>query len=137
MEKSKRDIELDKILDKISSNISLSKLEQNFLNNFNSDFDIKEYAYLSKNRTFIEIGNLLRSKNVVICDLKDRNGKISLPILRTDNKFNENKCILYLEKNKKALLKDSFLYNIFYNQKKGTYHLTEQDEYFEKVRIDK
>lgn len=84
MEKSKRDIELDKILDKISSNISLSKLEQNFLNNFNSDFDIKEYAYLSKNRTFIEIGNLLRSKNVVICDLKDRNGKISLPILRTD-----------------------------------------------------
>jgi hypothetical protein len=36
-----------------------------------------------------------------------------------------------------VLQEDKFLYNIIYNNKCSQYSLQEQDEYFEKIMIDK
>jgi hypothetical protein len=127
---SLKEIELNRILDKIAINSKLSDRESNFIELYNHSVEEdRDFMYLSKNLTYNKINFLLENNKKVICDLYDRDGKIGLPIISVDN----NSIIM---KNEKHQLNDRFLYNIIYNNKVSQYSLQEQDEYFEKILID-
>jgi hypothetical protein len=126
-----RKIETDRILSKKSKNIELTKREEKFLNLLETDD--RDWMLLSKNSTYSKIKELLSKKKVIICDLKDRDGKIGLPILDIDNDFSEEVCLIYMKDNLTHKLYDKFLYNIIFNQKNKKYSLQEHDEYFEKI----
>jgi hypothetical protein len=130
---SLKEIELNRILDKISSKKLLSDRENKFLELYNQfvEEDDRDFMYLSKNLTYKKITFLLESNKKVICDLSDRDGKIGLPILKIENKS------ILMKNNEIHVLQDKFLYNIIYNNKCSQYSLQEQDEYFEKIMIDK
>ena len=86
----------------------------------------------------VEIIESLLKKNIeIICDLEDRDGKFGDGIVKIKNNFEGNRCEIYLKKGEKCYLEDKFLYNLFYNINKNNYSLTVQDEYFEKITIDK
>jgi hypothetical protein len=93
--------------------------------------------YLSKNSTSFKIREFLDNGVKVICDLSDRDGKISLRILDIENDYDEEKSILTLKDNSKYYLDDKFLYNLIYIKKRGEYSLQEQDEYFEKIEEER
>lgn len=135
---SVKEMELNKILDKVSKKKSLSEREIKFLNLYQDTRDehMKDYLYLSKNSTFQKLLELLEKGKRVICDLHDRNGKIGLQILGGQNLFEKEVCELQLKGGETHLLKDKFLYNLIYNIKKDEYSLQEQDEYFEKIEAD-
>jgi hypothetical protein len=137
--KSIKEIELDRILDKISNLKKLTKKEINFLNLYQEtrEEDVKDYMYLSKNSTSFKIREFLDNGVKVICDLSDRDGKISLRILDIENDYDEEKSILTLKDNSKYYLDDKFLYNLIYIKKRGEYSLQEQDEYFEKIEEER
>ncbi len=127
---SLKEIELNRILDKIAIKSKLSDRESNFIELYNHSVEEdRDFMYLSKNLTYNKVNFLLENNKKVICDLYDRDGKIGLPIIRVDN----NSIIM---KNEKHELNDRFLYNIIYNNKISQYSLQEQDEYFEKIMID-
>ena len=132
---SLKEIEMNKILDKISKKQRLTSREKNFLELYNhtSDDDSKDYMMLSKNVTFKRVKQLLDSQKKVICDLHDRDGKIGLQIIDIENDIEKDFCKVILKGGVIAKLQDNFLYNIIYNLKKNLYSLTEQDEYFEKI----
>ncbi len=133
-----KEIELNRILDKINSKKKLSDKEINFLNLYQDtrEEDMKDFMFLSKNSTYNRIKDLLDKNKKVICDLHDRDGKIGLKIVDIENHFEDEECTLYLKGNETFLLEDKFLYNLIYNKKKDEYSLQEQDEYFEKIEDD-
>lgn len=127
---SLKEIELNRILDKISIKSELSDRETKFIELYNHSIEEdRDFMYLSKNLTYKKVDFLLENNKKVICDLYDRDGKIGLPILSIES----NSIIM---KNEKHVLNDRFLYNIIYNNKISQYSLQEQDEYFEKIMID-
>lgn len=132
---SLKEIEMNRILEKITKKKKLTDREENFLKLYNEtkDDDTKDYMYLSKNTTYRKIKDLIEKKKTVICDLHDRNGKIGLPIISIENDFEEDKCLVQIKGGISHELKDRFLYNIIYNIKKNNYSLQEQDEYYEKI----
>lgn len=133
--KSLKDMEMDRILDKISKSKNLTDREISFLDLYQHtcDDDLRDFVYLSKNSTFNKISQLLEKNKKVICDLYDKNGKIGLQIVSIENQFDTEKCILTFRNKETYFLHDRFLYNIIYNYKKNEYSLQEQDEYFEKI----
>ena len=135
---SVKEIELNRILDKINSKKKLSDKEINFLNLYQEtrDEDMKDFMFLSKNSTYCKIQDLLEKNKKVICDLHDRDGKIGLVIIKLENDFEEEECTLILKGEEKFTLEDKYLYNLIYNTKKDEYSLQEQDEYFEKIEDD-
>jgi hypothetical protein len=136
--KSLREMELNKILDKVSKKETLTRGEKRFIELYNSsqEVEMKDYLYLSKNSAFKKITEILESGKKVICDLHDRNGKIGLEITEIENNFEKETCTLSLKGGEKHNLHDKFLYNLIYNTKKGQYSIEEQDEYFEKIRTE-
>lgn len=132
---SLKDIEMNRILDKVSKKKKLSDRERCFLDLYNetTDDETKDYMMLSKNTTFNRVSDLLDKKKTIICDLFDRDGKIGLPIISIENRFEEDDCKLNLKGGYSHFLNDRFLYNIVFNLKKGQYSLQQQDEYFEKI----
>ena len=88
---------------------------------------------MSKNSTFSKILELLESNIKVICNLHDRNGKFGIEIVKIENNFEEEICIITMIHNEIHKLHDKFLYNLIYNIKRDEYSLEEQDEYFEKI----
>lgn len=130
-----KEIELNRILDKINLKKKLSDKEINFLNLYQvtRDDDMKDFMYLSKNSTYDKVKDLLDKEKKVICDLCDKYGKIGLKIVDIENDFEEDECILHLKGDKKFTLEDKFLYNLIYNKNKDEYSLQEQDEYYEKI----
>ena len=133
-----KEIELNRILDKINSKKKLSDKEINFLNLYQDtrEEDMKDFMFLSKNSTYSRVKDLLEKNMKVICDLHDRDGKIGLKIVDIENDFEEDECILYLKGDETFILEDKFLYNLIYNHKKDQYSLQEQDEYYEKIEDD-
>jgi hypothetical protein len=129
-----KEIEMNRILDKIYKKINLSSREKKFLDLYNhtSNDDNKDYMYLSKNSTFSRIRYLLDKDRKVICDLHDRNGRIGLPIIDITNNIESDTCKIIMSKEEHDL-HDRFLYNLIYNDKGSYYSLQEQDEYFEKI----
>lgn len=132
---SLKDIELNRILDKIGRKKKLSERESNFLDLYQStrEDEMKDFMLLSKNSTYTKLKDLLENDKRVICNLEDNNGRFGLSITSIENDFEEDNCIISMRGNEKHSLEDRFLYNIIYNTKKNEYSLESQDEYFEKI----
>lgn len=131
---SLKEIEANRILDKISKKKSLSDREKRFLELYNHKTEeYKDHMYLSKNTTCERVKTLIDSGKSVICDLHDRNGKIGLPIIAIDNTHTDDYCNILMRGNETYKLEDRFLYNLIYNQKSNKYSLQEQGEYYEKI----
>ena len=130
-----KEIELNRILDKINSSKKLSDKEINFLNLYQHtrEDDMKDFMYLSKNSTYSRVDDLLKEKRTIICNLHDKYGKFGLQISKIENVFEDDICTITMKGGEKHELDDRFLYNIIYNVKKDEYSLQEQDEYFEKI----
>ena len=131
-----KEIEVSRILEKISKSSNLTKREKRFLElyNYRNNSDDKDYMLLSKNVTCEKIKALLDDKKNIICDLHDRDGLIGMPILDINNDFECDECEVIL-RDMKVSLNDRFLYNIIYNVDKKRYSLQEQDEYHEKLYV--
>lgn len=132
---SVKEMELNKILDKVSNKKSLTTRERNFLELYKTtrEEDMKDFLYISKNSAFKKISELLEIGKKIMCDLHDRNGKIGLEITGIENNFEEDTCVITMKGEEKHQLHDKFLYNLIYSIKKDEYSLQEQDEYFEKI----
>jgi hypothetical protein len=135
---SLKEIEANRILDKISKKKLLSHREKRFLELYNhkSEETPKDLMYLSKNTTCERVKTLIDSGKSVICDLHDRNGKIGLPIIAIDNTHTDDYCNILMRGNETFKLEDRFLYSLIYNQKSNKYSLQEQGEYYEKIEQD-
>lgn len=133
--KSLKEIEANRILDKISKSQPITEREKRFLDLYNHTTDDleKDFMYLSKNTAYERIRILLESKKSIICNLYDRDGKIGLKILSIENNFNSENCVIFMTHDTTHMLEDRFLYNLVYNTKKDRYSLEVQDEYFEKI----
>ena len=132
---SVKEMEVNKILDKVSNKKVLTARERNFLELYKTTREeiMKDFLYISKNTAFKKVSELLEIGKRIICDLHDRNGKIGLPIIGIENNFEEETCIITMKGNETHQLHDKFLYNLIYSIKKDEYSLQEQDEYFEKI----
>ena len=132
LKQSVKEIELNRILDKISDKDRLTDRELNFLNLYNEtqETDQKDYSYLSRNLVCNKIKDYLDKKKKIYCDLCDKDGKISELILQIEK--SEFKLTL---KHGVFVLEDKYLYNITYNIKKDEYSLSSQDEYFEEITV--
>jgi hypothetical protein len=133
---SLKEIEVNRIFDKVSKNDELSNREKRFIELYNNKIqDDRDFMYLSKNTTCERVKDLLDRNKLIICDLHDRDGLIGLPVVSIENNYDEEFGLIIM-KNETHKLSDKFLYNIVYNKKKCNYSLQEQDEYFEKITIN-
>lgn len=132
-----KEIEMNRILEKISKKIRLTKREKEFLDLYNqtSKNDDRDYMMLSKSSASKKIKELLDKSKKVICDLHDRNGKFGLQIIDIEDDFESETSIVIMKSEETHKMHDKFLYNIIYNVKKNEYSLQEQDEYFEKIEV--
>lgn len=135
LNESVKDMELNKIRVKVSKKKALTKRERDFLELYQATNkeDMKDFLYLSKNTTFSKILELLENKIKVICNLHDKNGKFGMEIIKIENNFEEETCMITMVHDEHHKLHDKFLYNLIYNTKRREYSLEEQDEYFEKI----
>jgi len=135
---SVKEIELNRILDKVSKKSNLDEREKRFLDLYNStkEDDMIDMLYLSRMDVFSKIKNLLNKGVNVVCDLSDRNGKFGLKITNIENDYENDVCIVEMGR-EECLLQDKFLYNLIYNGKKMEYSLQIQDEYYEKIFKEK
>jgi len=131
---SLKEIEINRILTKVSKKSTLNDREARFLELYNHINDDKDLMYLSKNSTCERIKFFLDNGKKVICDLHDRNGLIGLPIIDINNNYDDEYGLIIM-KSETYQLKDSFLYNLVYDKKLNRYSLQEQDEYFEKLEV--
>lgn len=99
--------------------------------------ELKDYMYLSKLSAHLLISEFLEKGIKVICNLTDRDGKIGEEIISVSNELESEFSIVKLKNGKITKLEDKFLYNINFINRKNYYSLTIQDEYFEKIIIDK
>lgn len=136
---SLKEIEMNRILDKISRKVKLTERERGFLELYNSTVnkpEDKDWMMLSKSVTSAKVKELIDSNRKVICDLHDRNGKIGLRIVDVIDGIEEEFATLILKGEEKHKLQDKFLYNLIYSVKKNEYSLQEHDEYFEKLTVE-
>lgn len=139
LRESIKEIEMNRILDKIFKKSKLSKKEVGFLNLYNETQaveDDKDFMLISKNFVVKKVNDLIKIGKKVICDLHDRDGKIGLEIIDVINDYEDELSTLILKGDVKHDLHDKFLYNLIYNLKKDYYSLEEQDEYFEKIEAN-
>ena len=127
--------ELNQILDKISDDKRLSHRETDFLTNYDqikSD-DIRDYNYL----TLLDLFYIIHKINkTIICDIKDKQGKIGDQIIKVD--YDQNNCIIILElKHGSIKLTDNNLYKLSYQFKHDNYSLDIESEYYEKINLEK
>ena len=136
---SLKEIELNRILDKISTNKDLSDREERFLFLYTSleNNTLSDYLYMAKNDVFDRIDDLLKNNKIVICDLFDRDGKIGLPIKGCKNHYDEEFGYVIFLNGSKHKVMDNHLYNITYDKKRDRYSLHSQDEYYEKLNINR
>ncbi len=135
---SLKEIEINRILDKVSKKIKLTKKEKSFLDLYNhtSKEEDKDFMLLSKSVVSVKIKELIDKSKTVICDLHDRDGKIGVQIIDVINDYeDENSYVIMKDKNKHPL-HEKFLYNLIYNTNKNIYSLQEHDEYFEKIEAE-
>ena len=132
-----KDIELNRILDKIEKKEALSNREMRFLElyQFTCEED-RDFMLLSKNSTATKITQLIESGKTVICDLEDRYGRIGLGIVGIENNHQDDDCIIRMRGGESHKMKDSSLYNIIFNETKNRYSLQEHDEYVEKIEAE-
>jgi hypothetical protein len=129
-----KDIELNRILDKIDKKEALSNREMRFLElyQFTCEED-RDFMLLSKNSAASKVTQLIDGGKTVICDLEDRYGRIGLGIIGIENNHQNDDCTIKMRGGETHTMKDSSLYNIIFNVKKNKYSLQEHDEYIEKI----
>lgn len=135
-----KEIEMNRILDKISKNSKLTKREVSFLTLYNetqNKEEDKDYMMISKNFVVKKVNDLIKLGKKVICDLHDRDGKIGTQILFIEDDIESEFSVVRMKNEQSHKLHDKFLYNLIYNTKKNEYSLEEQDEYFEKLEKEK
>ena len=132
-----KEIEMNRILDKISKKVRITKREKEFLDLYNqtSKTEDRDYMMLSKNSASKKVKELLEKDKKIICDLHDRNGKFGLQIIDITDNFESEESLIIMKSDENHKMHDNFLYNIIYNIKKNQYSLQEQDEYFEKLNV--
>jgi hypothetical protein len=137
LSESLKEVELNKILDKISKSINLSSKEKEFLGKYDNikDDDLKDFKMLSLQSTFEKLQGLIDNNKKVICNLTDRNGKIGIQIVSIYSDYENEVYILNLKNSEKIELKDNYLYNIIYNLQKDIYSLETEEEFFEKLPV--
>ena len=125
LSESLKEIELNKILDKISKRIKLSSKEEEFLGKYDniSDDDLKDFRMLSIQSTFEKIKDLIDKNKKVICNLIDRDGRINTEIKSVYSDYENEKYTLILKHDERIELQDNYLYNIIYNIQKYNYSL--------------
>lgn len=126
--------ELNQILDKISIQKELSEQEKNFLDHYDKilEDEIKDYNFLSLLDLFYI---LCRINKTIICDIKDKQGKINSQILSVEYNHDDCKILLGL-KHGSFVLTDNFLYKLTYEFKHDNYSLDIQNEFYEKINLD-
>ena len=134
-----KEIELNRILDKINTSKKLTKREKDFLDLYHAtnNIDEKDYMYLSKETAFKKIRVLLENEYKVICNLKDRDGLIGYQILNVENDIHRNTHTLFMKNDFKMIMPDNYLYNLMFITNKQYYSLECHDEYYEKLHIEK
>lgn len=132
---SLRDIELNRILDKISGKESLTDRETRFLELYQTtrEDELKDFMLLSKNMVYTKVKALLDDNRTIICNLSDRDGKFGIKITNIDNNHEEDVCIITMKGGIKHEISDRYLYNIIYKEKSDKYSLEEYDEFHEKI----
>lgn len=132
---SVKEIELNRILDKIGRKSKLTQREKNFIDLYQTtrEDEMKDFMLLSKNSTCTKLIELLENHKRIICDLHDRQGKIGLEIKSVENDAESDTCTIHMRGDEKHKLEDRFLYNIIYSLKKDIYSLQEHGEYYEKI----
>jgi TPP-dependent 2-oxoacid decarboxylase len=132
-----KEIEMNRILDKISKKSKLTKREKEFLKLYNetSRGDDRDFMLISKNMVCKKVTELLDKNKVVICDLHDRNGKFGIEIIAIQNDPELESSLVIMKNGERHKIHDKFLYNLIYNPKKDQYSLEEHDEYFEKLYV--
>lgn len=136
---SLKEIEMNRILDKISKKSKLTERERSFLELYNATVnkeEDKDWMMLSKSATSTKVKDLIKSNRKVICDLHDRNGRIGLQILEVIDNIEDDFSTILMKGEEKHKLQDKFLYNLIYSVKKNEYSLQEHDEYFEKLTVE-
>lgn len=126
---------LDNILDKISIRQDLSERERDFLLKFDGidENELKDFNFLSLLDLFYLMSKI---KKVINCDIKDKSGKINDQIISSYYNYDECQIVLTL-KHGKFVLNDNYLYKLTYEFKHDNYSLDIQDEYHEKIEIEK
>ncbi len=134
--KSIKDIEMDKILDKISKGNKLTKREYSFLDLYNKtkNVDNRDFMLLSKLTTLKKIKQFLSVDRRVICDINDRDGKIGKVITGINFDVDSDLYEVIMNDSVKSL-QDKYLYNLMYNSRRNEYSLQEHDEYYEKIEV--
>lgn len=125
--------ELNQILDKIFINQDLSERELEFLNKFEgiNDDELKDYSFLSLLDLFYLMSKI---KKPIICDIKDREGKLNQQILTVD--YDHEECELTLGlKHGIYTLTDNKFYRLTYQFKHDNYSLDIEGEYKEKIEL--
>lgn len=135
LRESLKEIEMNRILEKVSSKLKLTDRETRFLQLYNQTKigEERDFMLLSKNLVYRKVKDMLFSKRIIICDLKDRDGKIGQPITHIENDIESDFCQIMMKNGQKMNLHDRFLYNLIYNMKREHYSLQEHDEYHEKI----
>lgn len=138
-ESSFKETRLNQILDKMNKGLKISKRDQKFLNRYDktTDEDFKDYKMMTKDSTFTKILELLELNIKIVCNLVDRNGKISLPITSIYNNYELGKTFMTLSNEEEIELKDNFFYELNYDFDKDFYSLEEVDEFYEKIPVEK
>lgn len=138
-ESSFKETRLNQILDKMNKGLKISKREKKFLNRYDktTDEDFKDYKMMTKDSTFTKILELLELNIKIVCNLVDRNGKISLPITSIYNNYELGKTFMTLSNGEEIELKDNFFYELNYDFDKDFYSLEEVDEFYEKIPVEK
>lgn len=139
LRESIKEIEMNRILDKLSKKSKLSKKETTFLNLYNETQNIdedKDFMLISKNFVIKKVNDLISLGKKVICDLHDRDGRIGIDILSIDDNLESDLSIIHLKNGQTHNLHDKFLYNLIYNIKRKEYSLQEQEEFYEKIEVN-
>jgi hypothetical protein len=127
--------ELNQILDKISINKELSDREKDFLEKYDSinDDELKDYNYLTLLDLFYLI---IKLDKTIICDIKDKDGRINQEILSID--YDNDDCAMTLGlKHGIYKMTDNYLYKMIYVFKHDNYSLDIESEYHEKINLEK
>lgn len=132
LKESIKEIELNRILDKISNGETLTEREAGFLDLYNQtqDSDYKDFSFLSRHIAIGIIQDILDKKRKIYCDLYDRNGKIGQVI-----KYIDKPSYTLFLRHDEYIMEDKYLYNITYDMDKDCYSLTSQDEYHEEIFV--
>lgn len=135
MGESVKEIELNRILDKIGSKARLTERERKFIELYQTtrEDEMTDFMLLSKNRACTKLLELLGRHKRIICDLHDRDGKFGLVVDGVDNDPESERCTVRMRGGESHELEDRFLYNIIYSMKKDQYSLQEHGEYYEKI----